>query len=71
MPDQVFKIGSPLFEVINYYGNNLKEDFFLKKNQLQKKKYILLSFHRDENIQDNKRLINFFKILKNLHKNLD
>ncbi len=68
LPDQVFKIGSPLFEVINYYGNNLKEDFFLKKNQLQKKKYILLSFHRDENIQDNKRLINFFKILKNLHK---
>ena len=68
LPDQVFKIGSPLFEVINYYGNNLKENFFLKKNKLQKKKYILLSFHRDENIQDNKRLINFFKILKNLHK---
>ena len=68
LPDQVFKIGSPLFEVINYYGNNLKEDFFLKKNQLQKKKYILLSFHRDENIQDNKRLINFFKILENLNK---
>lgn len=68
LPDQVFKIGSPLFEVINYYGNNLKENFFLKKNKLQKKKYILLSFHRDENIQDNKRLINFFKILENLNK---
>ncbi len=68
LPDQVFKIGSPLFEVINYYGHNLKENFFLKKNKLQKKKYILLSFHRDENIQDNKKLINFFKILKNLHK---
>ncbi len=68
LSDQIFKIGSPLYEVINYYRKNLKENFFLKKNKLEKKKYLLLSFHRDENIRDNNRLINFIEILENLHK---
>ena len=36
MPDQIFKIGSPLYEVIKYYEKYINEDF-LKKNNLIKK----------------------------------
>ena len=68
MPDQIFKIGSPLYEVIKYYEKYINEDYFLKKNNLIKKKFILVSFHRDENIQDNERLENFVNILNKLGK---
>tara|TARA_Y100000741_G_scaffold88068_1_gene65087 strand:- start:5152 stop:6291 length:1140 start_codon:yes stop_codon:yes gene_type:complete len=66
--DQVFKIGSPLYEVINHNKENIDENFYLKKNSLIKKKFFLISFHRDENIQNNNRLNNFIKFLKNLEK---
>ena len=66
--DQVFKIGSPLYEVINHNKENIDENFYLKKNNLIKKKFFLISFHRDENIQNDNRLNNFIKFLKNLEK---
>ena len=66
--DQIFKIGSPLYEVIKYNEKYINENFYLKKNKLTKKKFILISFHRDENVQNNDRLNNFVKILKNLSK---
>ena len=66
--DQVFKIGSPLYEVINHNKENIDENFYLKKNNLIKKKFFLISFHRDENIQNDNRLKNFIKFLKNLEK---
>ena len=68
MSDQIFKIGSPLFEVINFYKKKINENHYLKKNKLQKNKFVLVSFHRDENIQDDKILDNFIGILKDLYK---
>lgn len=66
--DQIFKIGSPLYEVIKYNEKHINENFYLKKNKLTKKKFILVSFHRDENIRNNDRLNSFINILKNLSK---
>ncbi len=68
LSDQIFKIGSPLFEVINFYKKKINENYYLKKNKLQKNKFVLVSFHRDENIQDDKILDNFIGILKDLYK---
>ena len=66
--DQVFKIGSPLCEVINFHTKNLDIKFFLKKNNLRNKKFILVSFHREENIEDTNKLKNFIEILIELEK---
>ena len=66
--DRIFKIGSPLFEVINDNKNKIKINYFLKKNKLKKNQFILLSFHREENIDNNKNISNFIKILENLNK---
>ena len=66
--DQIFKIGSPLYEVINFYKKNLNKKFFLKKNNLRDKKFILVSFHREENIDDKIKLKNFIEILIELEK---
>lgn len=66
--DRIFKIGSPLFEVINENKSKMKINFYLKKNRLKKNKFILLSFHREENVDNNKKISNFIKILENLNK---
>jgi UDP-N-acetylglucosamine 2-epimerase len=70
-PDRIFKIGSPLYEVINQNRNKIKINFFLKKNKLKKNQFFLLSFHREENIENKKKLYNFFQILKNLEKSFN
>jgi len=66
--DRIFKIGSPLFEVINENKSKMKINFYLKKNKLKKNQFILLSFHREENVDNNKNISNFIKILENLNK---
>ena len=67
-PDRIFKIGSPLYEVINKNKDKIKINYYLKKNKLKKDQFFLLSFHREENIDNNRNLSNFFEILKNLEK---
>ncbi len=67
-PDRIFKIGSPLYEVIKQNKNKIKTNYYLKKNKLKKNQFFLLSFHREENIENKKNLSNFFEILKNLEK---
>jgi len=66
--DRIFKIGSPLFEVINDNKSKMKINYYLKKNKLKKNHFILLSFHREENIENIKNISNFIKILENLNK---
>lgn len=48
--DHVFVTGSPLFEVLNYYKKNISESSILNELSLEKKKYIVVSSHREENI---------------------
>ena len=66
--DRIFKIGSPLYEVIKQNNKKIKINFYLKKNKLKKNQFFLLSFHREENIENKKNLSNFYDILKNLEK---
>ena len=68
-PDRVFKIGSPLFEVFKYYKNKIKKSKIFKKFNLSKNKYLLLSVHREENLE-NKKFEKLINLLKYLNKNL-
>ena len=63
-PDQVIKIGSPMYEVINYYLPQIKSLSLLKKLKLQPKEYFLVSVHREEHV-DCENL--FFKLVKILN----
>ena len=58
--DQIIKTGSPMFEVLNYYLPQINESKILQKLKLSKKKYFVVSAHREENIDSD---INFKKIL--------
>lgn len=66
--NRVFNIGSPLGEVIDYYKNKIHSSKIMNKYNLTKKKFFLISFHRDENLNNKLIFNNFFKLLTNLEK---
>lgn len=66
---QVIKVGSPLFEVINTYKENIEDSKILIKLGLTKEKYFLTSFHREENIDNNINLNKIINIINTLAEN--
>ena len=57
--ETVIKIGSPMFEVINFYKENIFKSKILESLKINKDNYFLASIHREENIES----INFEKIM--------
>ncbi len=56
-PDQIIKVGSPMFEVISKHKNKILQSNIVKQLSLKPKKYILVSCHREENV-DNENSFN-------------
>ena len=68
-PETIIKTGSTLKEVLNYYSDKISESNILDKLKLLNKKFILVSAHREENVDIDKRLNNLVTFLDNLNKN--
>ena len=66
--EKIVNIGSPMKEVINYYNSNINNSKILKNLKIQKKKFFLVSLHREENVDDKKKLLLFLKNLDMLCK---
>ncbi len=66
--DQIIKIGSPMYEVINYYLPKIKKSNITSKLKLKKKNYFLISAHREENIENNVNFEKLFKMINFLAK---
>lgn len=58
--ERTFVLGSPMAEVLEENYTSICNSDILNKMGLEKKKYILLSAHREENIDDEK---NFFSLM--------
>ena len=56
-PDQIIKVGSPMFEVISKHKNKILQSNIVKQLSLKPKKYLLVSCHREENV-DNENSFN-------------
>lgn len=54
----IFVTGSPMTEVIKKYTNNITSSKILEKLKISEKKYFVLSMHREENLDNNKKLTN-------------
>lgn len=67
-PDKIFKIGSPLFQVFDYYKSKINKSNILKKLRVSKNNYYLVSVHREENIENQKNISKFFNFLNYLNK---
>jgi len=56
-PRNIAVIGSPLFEVFENFKSSIEKSNVLRTLKLDKNKYFLVSAHRQENIDDFKRLV--------------
>jgi UDP-N-acetylglucosamine 2-epimerase (non-hydrolysing) len=66
--DRIIKIGSPLYEVYNDNYNKIEPNKILTKLNLESKKFIIASVHREENLNDIeglKNILDSLLILKN------
>ena len=69
--DTIFKIGSPLFEVIKFYYEKIKNSKIKKKFNINNNNFFLFSFHREENVDDDNNLKKIIKIIKNIYKDFN
>jgi UDP-N-acetylglucosamine 2-epimerase (non-hydrolysing) len=65
-PDQIIKTGSPMFEVLNFYSENINKSEILTKYNLLKNKYFIVSIHREENVDSLDNLNKVTHILNNI-----
>lgn len=69
--ERVYVTGSPMAEVLRQNLVAIKASTILEKLQLQPKKYILLSAHREENIDTEKNFTSLFTAVNKLAEKYD
>jgi UDP-N-acetylglucosamine 2-epimerase (non-hydrolysing) len=62
-PDMVIKTGSPMNEVLNYYRPQIELSQILDRLGLFPEKYIVVSAHREENIEPDKNFKNLINVI--------
>lgn len=64
--EHIFVTGSPLTEVLNKYKNNIEHSNILKTLGLEKDKYILVSAHREENIDNENNFLSLMNAINDI-----
>lgn len=64
----LMKSGSPMLEVLTFYASEIEESQVLVSLALEPKSYILVSIHRQENVDTSSRLSQLLDSLKALHE---
>ena len=64
-PDRIIKTGSPMYEVLHHYLPKIQKSDVLKRLNLEKNKFFVISSHREENVNSEK---NFKGLIDSLNK---
>ncbi len=67
-PEMIIKIGSCMQEVLESYKSNIESSSILDKLKLNTDEYLLVSAHREENVDIEERLLELLKTLNELEK---
>lgn len=66
--ERVIKTGSPMREVLNYYRSGIESSDAVERLGLQARRYLLVSAHREENVDDSGNLHSLLDTLQALHE---
>ncbi len=69
--ERVYVTGSPMAEVLHKNLDKIKASNILKELNLEPHKYILLSAHREENIDNDRNFYNLFNAINNMAEKYD
>ena len=70
-PDQVIKIGSPMYEVLHHYLSQIQASDVLARLGLVPEQYFLVSSHREENIEPDDSFAKLVQVLNALAEDHD
>ena len=62
-PERVIKTGSPMFEVLNKYQNEISNSDILQNLDLKRHKYFVVSSHRAENVDSDEQFLKIVGII--------
>ena len=65
--DFIFNIGSPMKEIIHSHTDSINKSKILKKLNLNKQEYIVVSVHREENVDNKSNLLNILESLESIY----
>jgi UDP-N-acetyl-L-fucosamine synthase len=68
LPDRVIKTGSPMYEVLMSYRKKIDRSSIIKTLHLKPQHYVVVSAHREENVDDEGRFAQLIDVLNNLAK---
>ena len=66
---RIYLTGSPMKEVLDHYKSKIKNSKALETLNVNNKKYFIVSFHREENVDNQKNLEKIISILNKLADN--
>jgi len=67
-PDRIFCIGSPMKEIFDFYGLEIDKTEVLYRLQVAVRKYIVVSLHREENVDDFEKLKSLISSIEEMAK---
>jgi UDP-N-acetylglucosamine 2-epimerase len=59
-PDRIIKTGSHMREVLSFYTEAIEESSVLDELGLERNKYFLMSLHREENVDSDENILEFY-----------
>ncbi len=67
-PDMVIKTGSPMYEVLKFYQDDIESSNILQHLDLEYNQFFVISAHREENIDSDKNFLKLVGILNAISK---
>ena len=71
LPDRIFCIGSPMKEIFDFYRLEIDKSEILSRLSVSAKKFVVVSLHREENVDNSEKLMSLIFSLEEMARHFD